>query len=1014
MTGPHDAERGPVLIVRSKIETPPVTERLIARARLTDRILGLMRSHRIVCITATAGAGKTTAAIQALEEQERPVVWITLDSTDRAPGRLLLYLESAFANEAPHLRGLVTNVLAAGLGHEEATGLLVEAVAGEPLVLVLDGLEQLAGAEESISLVRAIARYAPRTLKVLLLSRLDVPLDVGSDVGVDQVATVGESQLAFNTDEAADALAQYGMLDIDPARAVESTGGWVTGILFEAWRAREHVVGTGGEADPLHGYLASQILARLTAEERDFLITTSMLEEVTAARAEKLGEVGAGERLKGLYAQHLPVSWRAGSASMRCHPRFREYLLTLLRRRDGEDLRSLRLVFADLMRAEGNFEECVEQLLLAGALDDAVEPAGRAIIGVIARLDYPVAKKWLRILASAKDSQTSELAVGELMLAIADDDYARGCSVADRLESAGARRQLAATSPTGASIMAWCYWHLGRVDEMKAVLTSAPRSPEVDAASYLLSLSALKPEPAGLTVPRLTGGPLDAVIMRTHYVRGRLREANQQNPSPWAAAVSTPWKAATLRATGHLEQALNLYRSYSPEARSQAWMHGVAGPEIMVDLADEAEARRILAHGRDLIKASGSLVMEWLNLLVEAKLELRVSHNVNAAGEILDRVENSGGRSYAFIGESVDTAWGLLFLMSAPDEGRAVQVLQRAVDSMQEGHRILELPAAAAYLAEAEWRRGHEAESDAASDLALAAAAEQGSNHQLLLALSDFQGVVSRRLDAERGVDSRWHELGRALRKRGVPVDRQARPVISLSEFGSLRILVEGEESRPRLARSATLLAYLATVPGYRATREELLEALFDGRTDESSRAYLRQITHRLREVLPAGTGPSFSADLLAFHIPVIIDSESAQFLSLLSEAARLTGSEMLETLLRALSIVDRGEYLPNVDFPWARQRREYLEDQVVQARLQAGLLAFDQEHYEQAASLAEQVVARDPFKEGAWRLLMHTASALGDNDQITTYFKRCAEALNELEVLPSDSTRLLFERLRR
>jgi hypothetical protein len=36
--------------------------------------------------------------------------------------------------------------------------------------------------------------------------------------------------------------------------------GWVTGVLFEAWRVGPHVEGAGGEADPVDGYRAACIL----------------------------------------------------------------------------------------------------------------------------------------------------------------------------------------------------------------------------------------------------------------------------------------------------------------------------------------------------------------------------------------------------------------------------------------------------------------------------------------------------------------------------------------------------------------------------------------------------------------------------------------------------------------------------------------------------------------------------------------------------------------------------------
>jgi DNA-binding SARP family transcriptional activator len=1008
-----DVTGASALIIRSKVAVPPMAERLAARPRLSRLILDLVDSRRVVWVTATAGAGKTTAVVQAFTEADRPLAWLTLDSTDRAAGRLLVYLEAAMAAQVPHVRGLVSSVLAAGIGHTETAGLLAEAMTDAPLVLVLDGLENIADADEAVSVIGALVRYAPVTLKIVLLSRVDVLLSLAAEVGMDQMAALGEADLAFTTAEAAQALTRAGMADVDPGRAVEATGGWVTGVLFEAWRSREHVAGTGGETDPLHGYLSSQILARLNAEEQEFLIITSLLDEITAARAEGLGAVGAGEKLAVLRTKHLPVSWSSSGNSMRCHPRFREYLLTLLERRDRKEVQSLWRACGEILHSEGHSEESVELFLAAGAQDSALEAAEAAIGKVIERLDFPVAERWLQNLAPPGSAGSFRLATAELMLAIAYEDYVRGCSIADRLERAGLRDDLAQKSPDGASIMAWCYWHLNRVEDMKGVIDAAPGSPEIEVIRYLMSLVG-GAVPGNPEAPALTGGPLDALIMRIHYARGRFREADRAQTSPWAAAVSAPWKAGTLRATGHLAEALELYRASGPESRSEAWMQGIVAPELMIDLKNAEEARRVIEHGRGLIKASGSLVFQWLSCLIEAKLELRVKHNPVAAHAILDQVEAAGGRSYAFIAEGLDTWRGLALLMSGPEGKQAAEVLRRTVGSMSEGNRIIDLPAAAVYLAEAEWRLGNAAEADAAADRALAAANQQGSHHQLLLALEDFQAVVARRLDAESGTDSPWHELGRTLVAQGIPVDREAHPAIAVTEFGGCTIRTGGREVKPRIAKSLTLLAYLASVPGHRATREDLLAALFDGQTDESSRAYLRQTVHRLREALPEGVGPSFTGSMLEFAVPVTVDSESVRFEALLAQAARLSGSGKLGTLLQALEMIERGEYLPRVESAWAVQRREYLEDQAAQARLQAAQLAFTDQSYQQAVHLAEEVVARDPFKESAWRLLMRVANSMGDEDRVVASFRRCTAALNELGVTPSDSTRELFDRLRR
>ncbi len=69
------------------------------------------------------------------------------------------------------------------------------------------------------------------------------------------------------------------------------------------------------------------------------------------------------------------------------------------------------------------------------------------------------------------------------------------------------------------------------------------------------------------------------------------------------------------------------------------------------------------------------------------------------------------------------------------------------------------------------------------------------------------------------------------------------------------------------------------------------------------------------------------------------------------------------------------------MDSSWATQRREQLEEQAAQARLQAAQMAFTTQQYRQAEQLAEQVVAQDPYKESAWRILMRIASATGNED---------------------------------
>jgi DNA-binding SARP family transcriptional activator len=325
---------------------------------------------------------------------------------------------------------------------------------------------------------------------------------------------------------------------------------------------------------------------------------------------------------------------------------------------------------------------------------------------------------------------------------------------------------------------------------------------------------------------------------------------------------------------------------------------------------------------------------------------------------------------------------------------------------------MVELPTAGVYLAEAEWRAGDEHAADRAADIALDAARRQGSNHMLLQALADFPAVVSRRLDAEPAADSPWHELGRALIAQGIAVEAPVGASIRLLEFGRCGLLVNGQQVRPRIAKSYELLAYLATArPPWQAERDELLAALFESRADDSTRAYLRQAVRWLRHVLPDG---SVSVQQGSVRVAGAIATESVRFEAALAEAARLRGPDRLSATLAALEPFDRGEFLPGVGSRWVEERRRQLTELATDARYEAAELAFAEGRLEQARTMVEEVLRVDRYRELAWRLTMRLLSGLGDEDGVIRAYQHCEGALAEIGAVASPTTQQLLERLRR
>jgi DNA-binding SARP family transcriptional activator len=918
------------------------------------------------------------------------------------------YLEAALAVVVSRAQGVARDALAARLPHPEAVGLLVEAVAGDRVVLVVDELERLGEVEEAWAVMEALLRHAPGDMGFVLCSRRPVPASV-LPRRPGEVVRLGDEALALTVGEATDVLRGLGRPPVDPA-AVYATGGWVTGVLFEAWRISHEDAGDGRD-DPLSSYLSAHILGALAAEDREFLIATSVLNEITAARAAALGVPDAGARLASLRAAHMPATWSDGGRTLRCHPRFREYLQSELEDWEGEPLRALRVAHGRLLAAEGHHEEATEVLLRAGASVEALEPAAAAIFDVIDRLDFALAQRWLDELADVEPEGMSPFVMARLTIAVATENPGLGVEHADRLAARGKLDEVASSSSLAAWMLSMCYVMAGRYDDMLAAFALAPHDADYEAVRAFIWIFRTDPPPP---FPELTGGPTDALLLPIISGYGHLaRVLELTGALGWMQAFSQPWLIATLMDAGRIQEAVDLYDAVRAHGLTNVSLDAAVGPRVLTDAGRRKEALETIDRGRQLARRRGSLLYEFLAGIEEARLRLRLDRDPAGTLAALDPIDRHPlTRRIGFLGPQVDSWYGFALLLLGRDT-EALERLRRAVTGFRRTRQMFIMPTTAVYLAEAEWRAGNEQAADQAADLALEAAAVQGFNHMLLLALGDFPGVLSRRLQAETGGDSPWHELGRALHAQGGGVEVSVRPSVQLLEFGRCAIVVDGEDVRPRIAKSYELLAFLLARAQHRAEREELLDALFAGRADESTRSYLRQAVLRLRMVLPPDSlvterGAVVLGDALAAV------SESVELERALAQAARLRGADRLAATLAALEIADRGPYLPGVDSRWVEERRQQLRELATDARYEAAELAFAQGRPQDAEQLTETVLEAEPFYEAAWRLAMRLASARGDDQGVLRAYQRCERVLAEVGAEPRATTRQLVDQLRR
>ncbi|WIY00998.1 BTAD domain-containing putative transcriptional regulator [Amycolatopsis mongoliensis] len=974
---------------------------VVRRSRVVRRFHALLEARTVVAVCASAGAGKTTAVAEAVGALERPVAWVSLDGTEQA-GRLPVYLEAAVEQYVPAAGQVASDALRTGLHLGESAGLLAESLQGSSLVIVCDNVERITGDAGSIAVLDAFARYLPAGVNLVLVSRVDVPLSrpaTSAPIGV-----VGDEDLAFDATETAEVLRLAGQESVDVHEVVRRTGGWVTGVRFGAWG--------GGSTSGLCGFFSHTVLHGLTEDERAFLLHTSLLDEVTVPGAAALGQPEPSRVMARLRAQHLPVSWSRDGTRMTPHGQFRDFLREALQRDDAEVYAVLERRHAEFLVEQGEKEEAVDALLRIGDVGRAWDRAAELLPDLVARGDFAPAARWWDQLGSSSRCPTPRIGAVALRVAFALEQFGRAAELFDRFGDCWLPGPESPDHEEATALAAWCLWHLGRIEDAVSLVSRLPRGRTHAVASVLMAL-ATGEAPALPEASAAPSGPLDGILIRCRYLRGRVSGLGAPGPfDPWRTVLGAPWAVAGLRAGGRIDEAMSVYEQRKESARP-LWLHAFDEVELMLDLGRGAEAWTALRRGRELIAESGSRVYHILSLLLEAKLWLRLDQDAEQAERALAAAEAAGLANYAFARE-VGQMWRGLALLLRGRCAEAGRVLSRSVESMWAGDRRLELATAAAYLAEAHWRTGDEGRSDRAARLALDVSSAQGVQHLLLAALTDVPEVATRSADASPTRMSRWHEITDLLSRQDSLRVRARSPRLVLEEFGEPRLVSDGELVQPGLTKSVELLSFLLSTKEYTATRRQITAAVFDGRNDAASRSYLRQALFKLRAVLPAELAPTQEGESFAIPLTGRVEGTARAMEDQLLLATRQPDVERLATSRAAIDRAVAGPYLATLTSEWVRTRRTELDERIAIARVDAARIAFRLSRHGLARELLDEVFRRDPYREQAWHLAISLAHATGSDDAVLTVFRRYVAAMGELGVAPSSEVKRLVAHLRR
>ena len=336
---------------------------LIPRPGLFE-LLGAAR--RVVQVSAPAGSGKTFLlrswiAAEGLSER---TAWVSVGRQEHDPQVFWLSVLDSLRQTGAGSERVRELTAAPDLDGANVVGRLLEDLSSlrEPLWLVIDDLHELQ-ADQAIRHMELLLGTAPPELRFVLLTRHDLRLGLHRLRVEGELTEIRGEDLRFTLEESRALLEAAGVRLSDGAleSLVATTEGWAAGLRLVALSLARHpdperyAVSFSGRERAVADYLLAEVLERQSAEVRQLLLRTSLLERVSGPLADRLtGSSGSYGILAGLEdAGAFVVAVDPERTWFRYHHLFGDLLALELRRTAPQEVPGLHTIAAEWWAEHG-------------------------------------------------------------------------------------------------------------------------------------------------------------------------------------------------------------------------------------------------------------------------------------------------------------------------------------------------------------------------------------------------------------------------------------------------------------------------------------------------------------------------------------------------------------------------------------------------------------------------------------------------------------------------------------
>ncbi len=357
----------------AKLQPPTARRPVVAR----ERLLALRpdpAAAPTVTVIAPAGYGKSTLLHSWVDDVDVPVVWLSLDRRDDDPVTLATNIALAVLRTWPSASAIEEALEAptASIWSLLMPRLSAELASRSPFLQVIDDVHELSD-PECLDVLSWLALQVPAGSQLALAGRRVAGLAMPRLHLEQRIAEIGVDELRLNDDEAVELLRGSG-LEVTAEQGAQlnrACEGWIAGLLLSTMGDPAHAHGQQPPF-PARGpgligqYIHSEVLSRMSREEVDFLVQTSVLRELTAPLCDAVLErTGSAVLLDRLCDSNAFIS-RVQGDRCRYHDLFREALATELTRVDSALAATLRRRAAEWTGRNGDSVEAVSYAIESG------------------------------------------------------------------------------------------------------------------------------------------------------------------------------------------------------------------------------------------------------------------------------------------------------------------------------------------------------------------------------------------------------------------------------------------------------------------------------------------------------------------------------------------------------------------------------------------------------------------------------------------------------------------------